>query len=99
MFHSIILSNFSVRMQKYIYKNFIKNFDHKKLKKNHPKKLHTYGSWKVFFSPAPTAQKSADFHFRFVNSFIQPSLEGSLLTIELDQGCVEGQSLGSLCNH
>ena len=31
-----------------------------------------------FFSAAPTAQNSPELHFRFINSFIQPSLVGSL---------------------
>ena len=46
--------------------------------KNHPKKLHTYGSWEFFFSAAPTAQNSPELHFRFINSFIQSSLLRSL---------------------
>ena len=46
--------------------------------KNHLKKLHTYGSWDVFFSAAPTAQNSPELHFRFINSFIQASLLRSL---------------------
>ena len=33
----------------------------------------------VFFSAALTAQNSPDLHFYFINSFIQPSLVGSLL--------------------
>ena len=32
----------------------------------------------VFFSAAPTAQNSPELHFRFINSFIQPSRVGSL---------------------
>ena len=40
--------------------------------------MHTYGSWEFFFSAAPTAQNSPELHFRFINSFIQPSLVGSL---------------------
>ena len=47
--------------------------------KNHLKKLHTYGSREVFFSAAPTAQNSPELHFRFINSFIQPSLLESLV--------------------
>ena len=48
--------------------------------KNHPKKLHTYGSsWEFFFSAAPTAQNSPELHFRFINSFIQLSRVGSLV--------------------
>ena len=50
--------------------------------KNHPKKLHTYGSWKFFFSAAPTAQNSPELHFRFINFSIHPTHVGSLL---LDQ--------------
>ena len=46
--------------------------------KNHPKKLHTSGSWEFFFSAEPTAQNSPELHFRFINSFIQPSCVGSL---------------------
>ena len=46
--------------------------------KNHPKQLHTYGSWEFFFSAASTAQNSPELHFRFINSFIQPSLVESL---------------------
>ena len=46
--------------------------------KNHPKKLHTYGSWEFFFSAAPTAQNRLGLHFHFINSFIQPSRVGSL---------------------
>ncbi len=59
--------------------NFLKSFLPTKSWKNHPKKLHTYGSWEVFFSAAPTAQNSPELHFRFINSFIQPSLVGSLI--------------------
>ena len=37
-----------------------------------------------FFLPsaAPTAQNSQELHFRFINSFIQPSLAGSLSITE-----------------
>jgi hypothetical protein len=49
------------------------------IKKNHPKKLNTYGSWEFFFSAAPTAPNSPELHFRFINSFIQPFLVGSLV--------------------
>ena len=31
-----------------------------------------------FISAAPAAQNSPELHFRFINSFIQPSLVGSL---------------------
>ena len=43
--------------------------------------LHTYGSWEVFFSAAPTAQNSPELPFRFINSFIQLSRVGSLIRI------------------
>jgi hypothetical protein len=52
------------------------------LKKKHLKKLHTYGSWEVFFFAAPTAQNSPELHFRFINSFIQLSLLRSLIVHE-----------------
>ena len=53
-------------------------FAHKKLKK-HPKKLHTYGSWEVFFfSAAPSAQNSPELRFHFIIFSIQSSLLGSL---------------------
>jgi hypothetical protein len=38
---------------------------------------------RFFFSAAPTAQNSPELHFRFINSFIQPSLVGSLILIEI----------------
>ena len=34
---------------------------------------------RVFFSAAPTAQNRPELHFRFINSFIQPSRVGSLI--------------------
>ena len=34
-----------------------------------------------FFSAAPTAQNSPELHFRFINSFIQPTRVGSLLGV------------------
>jgi hypothetical protein len=40
--------------------------------------LLTNGSWEFFFSAAPTAQNTPELHFRFINSFIQPSRLGSL---------------------
>jgi hypothetical protein len=50
------------------------------VEKNHPKKLHTYGSWEVFFlSAALTAQNSPELYFRFINYFIQSSLPESLV--------------------
>ena len=42
--------------------------------KNQPKKLHTYGSWEVFFSAAPSAQTIPKLHFRFIDSPIQSSV-------------------------
>ena len=41
--------------------------------------MHTYGSGEFFISAAPTAQNSSELHFRFINSFIQPSRVGSLI--------------------
>jgi hypothetical protein len=61
-----------------IFKKVLNFFLPTKSWKNLPKKLHTYGSWEVFCSAAPTAQNSPELHFRFINSFIQPSLLGSL---------------------
>ena len=43
-----------------------------------PKKLQL----EFFFSAAMTAQNSPELHFRSINSFIQPSLVGSLLATE-----------------
>ena len=34
---------------------------------------------RFFFSAAPTVQNSPELHFRFINSFIQPSRVGSLV--------------------
>ena len=78
MLLSFILCNFLVRMLK--YKNLVIFFWPQKVEKNHPKKLHTYGIWEFFFSAAPTAQNSQELHFRFINSFIQPSRVESLLS-------------------
>ena len=48
-----------------------------------------------FFSAAPTAQNSPVVHFRFINSFIQPSLVGSLTpSIRLFSSFLIFQSLG-----
>ena len=47
-----------VRVLKYLTKNL--NFlCPQKVEKNHPKKLHTYGSWEVFFSLKPRLPKTA----------------------------------------
>ena len=46
--------------------------------KKHPKKLLTYGGWEFFSSAARDAPNSPELHFCFINSFIQPSLLGSL---------------------
>ena len=43
-----------------------------------PQKVAYFGSF--FFSAASTAQNSPELHFRFINSFIQPSLVGSLVS-------------------
>ena len=37
---------------------------------------------RFFFATALTAQNSPDYHFRFTNSFIQPSLVGSLCHLQ-----------------
>ena len=47
--------------------------------KKHPKKLHTYGSWRFFFSAAPPAQNSPELYFRFIKSSIQPSVVEAVL--------------------
>ena len=57
------------------------SFDLENIKKP-PEKLHTCGSWEFFFSAAPTAQNSPELHFRFMNSFIQPSRVESLCTTD-----------------
>ena len=62
-------------MFKFIFLNIFLTL---KTLKHHPKKLHTYGSWEVFFSAAPTAKNSPELHFRFINYFIQSSLLRSL---------------------
>ena len=63
---------------------FFKKIKKKKLTlktlKNHPKKLHTYGSWEFFFCAAPIAQNSRELQLRFINSFIQSFLLRSLYT-------------------
>ena len=76
---SFILCNFSVQTLQYFLKKNLKKFLPTKSSKNHLKKLLTYGSWEFYFSAAPTAQNSPELYFRFINSFIQPSLVGSLL--------------------
>ena len=53
-------------------------FAHKKLKKP-PQKVAYLWQLRLFFSAAPTAQNSPELHFRFISSFIQPSLVGSLI--------------------
>ena len=78
MLLSFLLCNFLVRMLKYLKNKYKNGFLPTKSWKNHLKKLHTYGSWEVFFSAAPTAQNSPELHFHFTNSFIQPSRIESL---------------------
>ena len=68
---------FSANAKIYFFKLYF--FARHKLKKISQKV--TYGNWVVFFSAAPTAQNSSELHFRFINSFIQPSLLGSLIWI------------------
>ena len=74
-----MLCNLSVRMLKFFIKRFKKKILPSKSLKKHPKNLHTYGSWEVFFSAALTAQNSPELHFRFINYFIQSSLLRSLI--------------------
>ena len=50
----------------------------KKLKKP-PKKVAYLWQLGGFFLCSPTAQNSPELHFRFINSFIQPSRVGSLI--------------------
>ena len=61
---------------------FLKNFNfffaHKKLKKPPQKVAYLWQLRGFFFSAARTAQNSPELHFHFLNSFIQPSLVGSL---------------------
>ena len=54
-----------------------KKFAHKKLKKP-PQKVAYLWQLGGLFSAALTAQNSPELHFLFINSFIQPSLVGSL---------------------
>ena len=80
-FFVFMLVTFSVRTQEYFKRRFflpIKSWI------NLPKKLHTYGSWEVFFSAAPTAKNSPELHFRY--SFIQLSLLRSLVRMCLFKG-------------
>jgi hypothetical protein len=66
-------------MLKY-FQNFLNfSFAHKKLKKTPQKVASLWQLGGFFFSAAPTAQNSPELHFRSINSFIQPSLVGSLL--------------------
>ena len=62
-------------------KKLKKKFYPQKVKKKNTSKsciLMAVGSF--FFSAAMTAKNSPELHFRLVNSFIQPSNEGSLHT-------------------
>ena len=77
MLLSFILCNFLVRMLKYFKKILRRFFAHKMLKKP-PQEVAYLWQLGVFFSAAPTAQNSPELHFRFINSFIQPSFVGSL---------------------
>ena len=47
--------------------------------------LHTY-VWQlgIFFSADPSAQNSRELHFHIINSFIHPSLVGSLCARDED---------------
>ena len=57
----------------FFFKNF-RFFLPTKSWKNHPQKLHMYGSLEFFLSASLTAQNSPELHFCFINSFIQTSL-------------------------
>ena len=96
MLLSFILCNFLVRMLKYFLKNLKCFFDLKKLKKKTPQKVAYLWQLGVFFSAAPTAQNSPELHFRFINSFIQPSLVGSLMKKLTSWNRVEGKKPPSL---
>ena len=72
-----MLCNFSVRMLKY--------FCPQKVKKPPQKvaylwQLGVCSVGSLFFSAATTAPNSPELHFRFINSFIQPSLVASLVS-------------------
>ena len=68
---SLILCNFLVRMLKYFFLNLKMCFC--------PQKVAYLWQLGVFFSAAPTAQNSPELHARFINSFVQPSLVGSVM--------------------
>jgi hypothetical protein len=53
-------------------------FAHKKLKKPPQKVAYLWQLGGVFFSATPAAENSPELHFRFKNSFIQPSCVESL---------------------
>ena len=61
----------------------LKEFKNKRLKKTPQKVAYLWQLGMFFFSAAPTAQNSTELHFRFINSFIQPSLVGSLFGSEM----------------
>jgi hypothetical protein len=51
-----------------------------KIWKNHPKKLHTHGSWDDFFSAALTAQNSPELQFFYLIISARISGEGFSFT-------------------
>ena len=68
-----------MRAQNYIFRKNLKiSLAYKKLKKI-PQKVAYLWQLGVFFSAAPTAQNSPELHFPIINSFILPSLVGSLV--------------------
>ena len=73
-----ILCNISVWTVQYFQINF-HFFAHKKIKKSASKSCLLMAVGIFFSSAAPTAQNSTELHFRLTNSFIQPSLVGSLV--------------------
>ena len=50
-----------------------------KVEKTNPKSCILIAVCRGFFPTALTAQNSPELHFRSINSFIQPSLVGSLI--------------------
>ena len=67
---------------KYIFRKISKRkFVHKKLKKPPQKVAYLWQLGGFFFSAALTTQNSPELHFRLINSFIQPSLLESLLSL------------------
>ena len=77
-------------------------FAHKKLKK-HPKKLHTYGSWELFFLCSPACTKQPRTSFPFYNFFyltISARISGFMQLKQIDLvnfSLLKRLQLGSNC--